>query len=94
MQGVETFRNLQNEATIWHRYLHHNRDLDLRLQDTARFVAEQRASSGIAHIVTGVSEVAVAASVDLSGKLVAEFNRQRGGDGRDRPCQTRTEGSL
>ncbi|MGY4485313.1 metal-dependent amidase/aminoacylase/carboxypeptidase family protein [Bradyrhizobium sp. LM3.2] len=38
MHGVDTFRDLQREATEWRRYLHENPELDYRLHNTAGFV--------------------------------------------------------
>ncbi|MCK1526196.1 amidohydrolase [Bradyrhizobium sp. 182] len=63
MSGVETFRNLQSEATEWRRYLHENPELEFRLDNTARFVAEKLASFGINHIETGIAETGIIALI-------------------------------
>lgn len=70
MHGVETFRDLQEEATAWRRHLHENPELDYRLHNTARFVTEKLASFGINHIETGIAETGIVALI-----------RGRGGDG-------------
>lgn len=63
MRSVETFRDLQSEATVWRRYLHENPELDYRLQNTAEFVAEKLASFGINHIETGIAETGIVALI-------------------------------
>lgn len=63
MHSVETFRNLQREATAWRRYLHENPELDYRLENTARFVTEKLASFGINHIETGIAETGIVALI-------------------------------
>ncbi|TIO28625.1 M20/M25/M40 family metallo-hydrolase, partial [Mesorhizobium sp.] len=63
MHQVEEFRDLQNEATEWRRYLHRNPELDYRLHKTARFVAEKLASFGINHIETGIAETGIVAMI-------------------------------
>lgn len=67
MHGVETFRDLQREATAWRRYLHENPELDYRLQNTARFVTEKLASFGINHIETGIAETGIVALIQGRG---------------------------
>lgn len=67
MHNVETFRDLQREATEWRRYLHENPELDYRLQNTARFVTEKLASFGINHIETGIAETGIVALIQGQG---------------------------
>ncbi|MGY3079402.1 amidohydrolase [Bradyrhizobium sp. LM6.10] len=70
MHGVDTFRDLQREATEWRRYLHENPELDYRLHNTAGFVTEKLASFGINHIETEIAETGIVALI-----------QGRGGDG-------------
>lgn len=67
MHSVETFRDLQREATAWRRYLHENPELDYRLHDTASFVTEKLASFGINHIETGIAETGIVAVIQGGG---------------------------
>ncbi|WP_192244539.1 M20 aminoacylase family protein [Mesorhizobium silamurunense] len=67
MHSVETFRDLQREATEWRRYLHENPELDFRLDNTARFVTEKLASFGINHIETGIAETGIVALIQGEG---------------------------
>ncbi|MEI9412019.1 M20 aminoacylase family protein [Mesorhizobium salmacidum] len=67
MTSIETFRELQGEATDWRRYLHENPELDYRLENTARFVAEKLASFGINHIETGIAETGIVALIQGQG---------------------------
>ncbi|MGY3573063.1 M20 aminoacylase family protein [Bradyrhizobium sp. USDA 4504] len=67
MRNVETFRDLQGEATEWRRYLHQNPELDYRLQTTAGFVADRLASFGINHIETGIAETGIVALIQGEG---------------------------
>lgn len=67
MHSVENFRDLQSEATAWRRYLHENPELDYRLHNTARFVAEKLASFGINHIETGIAETGIVALIQGEG---------------------------
>ncbi|UPJ26414.1 M20 aminoacylase family protein [Bradyrhizobium sp. CW1] len=67
MHGVETFRDLQREATEWRRYLHENPELDYRLHNTARFVTEKLASFGINHIETEIAETGIVALIQGTG---------------------------
>lgn len=63
MHSVQTFRDLQSEAAAWRRYLHENPELDFRLYNTAKFVAEKLASFGIDHIETGIAETGIVALI-------------------------------
>lgn len=67
MHCVETFRDLQREATAWRRYLHENPELDYRVDETARFVTEKLASFGINHIETGIAETGIVALIQGEG---------------------------
>lgn len=67
MTSIETFRELQREATGWRRYLHENPELDYRLENTAKFVAEKLASFGINHIETGFAETGIVALIQGEG---------------------------
>lgn len=67
MHSVETFRDLQREATAWRRYLHENPELDYRLHNTAKFVTEKLASFGINHIETGIAETGIVAVIQGEG---------------------------
>ncbi|RVB72060.1 MULTISPECIES: M20 aminoacylase family protein [unclassified Mesorhizobium] len=67
MRSVETFRDIQREATEWRRYLHENPELDYRLYNTAEFVSEKLASFGINHIETGIAETGIVAVVQGEG---------------------------
>ncbi|WP_354126711.1 M20 aminoacylase family protein [Bradyrhizobium sp. RT9b] len=67
MLTVEALRDLQGDATEWRRYLHANPELDYRLQNTARFVAEKLASFGINHIETGIAETGIVAMIQGEG---------------------------
>ncbi|MES5487202.1 M20 aminoacylase family protein [Bradyrhizobium sp. INPA03-11B] len=67
MRSVETFRDLQREATKWRRYLHENPELDYRLSNTARFVTEKLASFAINHIETGIAETGIVALIQGKG---------------------------
>lgn len=59
MHNVETFRDLQREATEWRRYLHENPELDFQEHNTAKFVTEKLASFGINLIETGIAETGI-----------------------------------
>lgn len=63
MRNVESFRELQNEATEWRRYLHENPELYFQEHNTAKFVAEKLASFGINHIETGIAETGIVALI-------------------------------
>ncbi|WGR73031.1 MULTISPECIES: M20 aminoacylase family protein [unclassified Bradyrhizobium] len=63
MHSVDTFRDLQVEATEWRHYLHENPELDYRLDNTARFVVEKLASFGINQIETGIAETGIVALI-------------------------------
>lgn len=67
MHSVETFRELQDEATEWRRYLHQHPELGYQVHDTARFVTEKLASFGINHIETGIAETGVVAVIQGEG---------------------------
>ncbi|MER8752590.1 M20 family metallopeptidase [Mesorhizobium sp. M1050] len=67
MHSVETFLDLQSEATEWRRYLHQNPELDYRLHKTAQFVAGKLASFGINHIETGIAETGIVALIQGEG---------------------------
>ena len=67
MTSIETFREIQRETTQWRRYLHENPELDYRLENTARFVAEKLASFGINHIETGIAETGIVALIQGEG---------------------------
>ncbi|MER9921314.1 amidohydrolase, partial [Mesorhizobium sp. M0090] len=67
MTSIETFRELQREATEWRRYLHENPELDYRLEYTAKFVAEKLASFGINHIEMGIAETGIVALIQGEG---------------------------
>ncbi|MEY9981452.1 amidohydrolase [Bradyrhizobium yuanmingense] len=64
MNGIEAFQYLQAEATAWRRELHEHPELEYRLYDTARFVAEKLASFGVDHIETGIAETGIVALID------------------------------
>ncbi|MCC8967476.1 amidohydrolase [Bradyrhizobium sp. Pear76] len=63
MQSIDKYRDIQAEATEWRRYLHQHPELDYRLENTARFVAEKLASFGINHIETGIAKTGIVAVV-------------------------------
>ncbi|MER8772187.1 M20 family metallopeptidase [Mesorhizobium sp. M0960] len=63
MHSVQSFRDLQDEATVWRRYLHQNPELDYKVHQTAAFVTEKLASFGINHIETGIAETGVVALI-------------------------------
>ncbi|MFK4529230.1 amidohydrolase [Bradyrhizobium japonicum] len=65
--SVETFLDLQGEATGWRRYLHENPELTYQVHNTARFVTERLASFGINHIETGIAKTGVVALIQGSG---------------------------
>ncbi|WP_316398941.1 M20 aminoacylase family protein [Bradyrhizobium sp. 33ap4] len=67
MHSLETFRDLQREATVWRHYLHENPELDYRLHTTASFVTEKLASFGINHIETGIAETGIVAVIQGEG---------------------------
>ncbi|MER9362913.1 M20 aminoacylase family protein [Mesorhizobium sp. M0500] len=67
MHNVETFRDLQREATEWRRYLHENPELDFQEHNTAKFVTEKLASFGINHIETGIAETGIVALIQGEG---------------------------
>lgn len=67
MRSVESFRDVQSEATEWRRYLHQNPELDYQLHNTATFVAEKLASFGINHIETGIAETGIVALIQGEG---------------------------
>lgn len=67
MTSIAAFRELQCEATEWRRYLHENPELDYRLENTAKFVAEKLASFGINHIETGIAETGIVALIQGEG---------------------------
>ncbi|MCA1510535.1 M20 aminoacylase family protein [Bradyrhizobium sp. NBAIM01] len=66
MNGVEAFRNLQAEAAAWRHYLHENPELDYRLYNTARFLAEKLESFGVDHVEMGIAETGIVGLI--SGK--------------------------
>lgn len=63
MHNIDTFWDLQREATAWRRYLHENPELDYQLPNTAEFIAEKLASFGINHIETGIAETGIVALI-------------------------------
>ncbi|VIO71683.1 M20 aminoacylase family protein [Bradyrhizobium ivorense] len=67
MHSVDTFRDLQREATEWRRYLHENPELDYRVHNTAKFVTEKLASFGINRIETGIAETGIVALIQGEG---------------------------
>lgn len=67
MHNVESFRDLQLEATEWRRYLHENPELDFQEHNTAKFVTEKLASFGINHMVTGIAETGIVALIQGEG---------------------------
>ncbi|MDE5446995.1 amidohydrolase [Bradyrhizobium sp. CSA207] len=67
MRSVETFRDLQSDATAWRRYLHQNPELDYRVHNTASFVTEKLASFGINHIEAGIAETGIVALIQGGG---------------------------
>ncbi|MGY3372084.1 amidohydrolase [Bradyrhizobium sp. GM2.4] len=67
MHSVEAFRDLEQEATAWRRYLHENPELDYHVYNTARFVTEKLASFGINHIETGIAETGIVALIQGEG---------------------------
>ncbi|OBP77753.1 amidohydrolase [Mesorhizobium loti] len=67
MPNIETFRDLQCEATEWRRYLHLHPELGYQLYNTARFVAEKLGSFGINHIETGIAETGIVAMIHGQG---------------------------
>ncbi|MDA9536985.1 amidohydrolase [Bradyrhizobium sp. CCBAU 21362] len=67
MRNVETFRDLQREATEWRRHLHENPELGFQVDNTARFVTEKLASFGINHIETGIAETGIVALIQGEG---------------------------
>lgn len=56
MNSVGAFQHLQAEATAWRHHLHENPELEYRLYNTARFVAENLASFGVDQIEMGIAE--------------------------------------
>ncbi|MCA1378834.1 MULTISPECIES: M20 aminoacylase family protein [unclassified Bradyrhizobium] len=64
MNGIEAFQHLLAEATAWRHHLHENPELEYRLYNTARFVAEKLASFGVDHIETGIAETGIVALID------------------------------
>lgn len=67
MTTIATFRELQGEVAEWRRYLHENPELDFRLENTAKFVAEKLTSFGINHIETGIAETGIVALIQGEG---------------------------
>ncbi|MER9451737.1 M20 aminoacylase family protein [Mesorhizobium sp. M0254] len=67
MKSVETFRDLQREATEWRHYLHENPELYFQEHSTAKFVTEKLASFGINHIETGIAETGIVALIQGGG---------------------------
>ncbi|AUX78972.1 M20 aminoacylase family protein [Sinorhizobium fredii] len=67
MTNIANFQQLKQEVTEWRRYLHQNPELDYRLHNTARFVAEKLASFGINHIETGIAETGIVALLQGQG---------------------------
>lgn len=67
MHFIETFRELQDEAAEWRRYLHQNPELGYGVHNTASFVAEKLASFGINHIETGIAETGIVALIHGEG---------------------------
>ncbi|WP_247276996.1 MULTISPECIES: amidohydrolase [unclassified Bradyrhizobium] len=64
MNGIEAFQHLLAEATAWRHHLHENPELEYRLYNTARFVAEKLTSFGVDHIETGIAETGIVALID------------------------------
>ncbi|MGX9144666.1 M20 aminoacylase family protein [Mesorhizobium sp. 128a] len=58
------FQDLKAEATVWRRYLHQVPELDYRVHETAKFVAEKLASFGVDHIEEGIAETGVVALIN------------------------------
>ncbi|UCI31797.1 M20 aminoacylase family protein [Mesorhizobium sp. B4-1-4] len=67
MLNVEPFRELEAEVTEWRRHLHQHPELDYRVHNTAKFVAEKLASFGINHIETGIAETGIVALIQGEG---------------------------
>lgn len=63
MRGVEEFRGMHAKISQWRRYLHQYPELDYRVHNTARFVAEKLSSFGIAHVDIGIAETGVVAVI-------------------------------
>ncbi|PND18218.1 amidohydrolase [Ensifer sp. MMN_5] len=63
MRAIETFEELQVEATSWRRHLHQYPELDYRLTETAKFVAQKLKSFGLDELETGVAETGIVALV-------------------------------
>ncbi|MDF0522268.1 M20 family metallopeptidase [Bradyrhizobium yuanmingense] len=64
MNGIEAFQHLLAEATAWRHHLRENPELEYRLYNTARFVAEKLTSFGVDHIETGIAETGIVALID------------------------------
>lgn len=100
MHSVETFRGLQSDATEWRRYLHENPELDYRLQNTARFVAEKLASFGINHIETGIAETGIVALIeglDANGPTIglrADMDALPMLEASNKPWSSKTPGNM
>lgn len=67
MHSIQTFRDLQDQATAWRHYLHQNPELDYRVHNTAGFVTEKLASFGINRIETGIAETGMVALIQGEG---------------------------
>ncbi|MHC2303296.1 M20 aminoacylase family protein [Rhizobium mongolense] len=63
MRIVETFEELRVEATSWRRHLHQHPELDYRLTETAKFVAQKLESLGVDELETGIAETGIVALV-------------------------------
>jgi len=64
MNGIDAFQHLLAEATAWRHHLHENPELEYRLYNTARFLAEKLASFGVDHIETGIAETGIVGLID------------------------------
>jgi amidohydrolase len=63
MLNHEAFTDIATEATTWRRWLHQHPELDYRVHETARFVAEKLATLGIDDIHTGIAETGIVALI-------------------------------
>ncbi|MER9793645.1 M20 aminoacylase family protein [Mesorhizobium sp. M0213] len=100
MKSLETFGDLQREATEWRHYLHENPELDYRLHNTAKFVTEKLASFGINHIETGIAETGIVALIRGEGRdgptigLRADMDALPIVEASDKPWSSKIQGRM
>lgn len=80
MLSIETFLDLEHEATAWRLHVRGNPELDCRVSKAAKFATEKLASFGIDHIENGTVETGRRSDPGQGRK--GTHDRVEAGDGR------------